>query len=160
MHRWHKKLQMEGTHSSTRWNPEMFAKRRKWVFPKIGVPQNGSFIMENLIKLDDLGVPLFSETSKFYHLTSTTSLSTESLPQDPSSELSELNGGPKHELPTLEDVGWRETERGGFPGVLKDVFTKDKHREKHGMCLKSTWLFCESCFILTDVFTSTGVRMI
>jgi len=116
--------------------------------------------MENLIKLDDLGVPLFSETSKFYHLTSTTSLSTESLPQDPSSELSELNGGPKHELPTLEDVGWRETERGGFPGVLKDVFTKDKHREKHGMCLKSTWLFCESCFILTDVFTSTGVRMI
>jgi len=34
-----------------------------WVFPKIGVPQNGSFIMENLIKMDDLGVPLFSETS-------------------------------------------------------------------------------------------------
>jgi len=34
-----------------------------WWFPKIGVPQHGWFIMENPIKMDDLGVPLFSETS-------------------------------------------------------------------------------------------------
>ena len=44
-----------------------------WVFSKIGVPQNGWFIMENRIKMDDLGAhpikmddlggpPLFLET--------------------------------------------------------------------------------------------------
>jgi len=33
------------------------------VFPKIGIPQNGWFIMEKPIRVDDLGVPLFLETS-------------------------------------------------------------------------------------------------
>ena len=33
-----------------------------WLFPKIGVPQNGWFIMENLIKMHNLGVPPFKET--------------------------------------------------------------------------------------------------
>ena len=34
-----------------------------WGFPKIGVPQNGWFIWKNPIKMDDLGVPPFKETS-------------------------------------------------------------------------------------------------
>ena len=37
----------------------------KWVFPNIGIPQNGWFTMENPVKMDVLQVPLFLKTPKW-----------------------------------------------------------------------------------------------
>ena len=49
------KTHIYGTH-------EIFCPKDMWVFPRIVVPQNAWFIMENPFKMDDLGVPLFLET--------------------------------------------------------------------------------------------------
>ena len=46
----------------------LFIRKYIWVFPKIGGPQNGRFIMEIPIKMDDLGVPPFSETPIYIYM--------------------------------------------------------------------------------------------
>ncbi len=41
-----------------------------WVFPKIGISQNGWFTIEIPIKIDDLGVPLFLKKHPYTSQTS------------------------------------------------------------------------------------------
>ena len=45
-----------------------FSPNAIWVFPKIGVPQNRWFIMENPIKMDDLEIPLVLETPIYTYI--------------------------------------------------------------------------------------------
>ena len=48
-------MDFESARGNVYQNQETSRERDIWVFPKIGVPQNVWFIMENFIKMDDLG---------------------------------------------------------------------------------------------------------
>ena len=52
-------LEITGWHFSLAGKEGMYP--NIWVCPKIAIPENGWFIVENPIKMDDLGVPLFLE---------------------------------------------------------------------------------------------------
>ena len=41
------------------WKTHIYTILHIWGFPKMGIPKNWWFIWENLIKMEDLGVPLF-----------------------------------------------------------------------------------------------------
>ena len=46
---------------------EGFGRKWMWWFPKIWVPQNGWFLVDIPIKMDDLGVPLFQDTTMWFY---------------------------------------------------------------------------------------------
>ena len=116
-----------------------------WVFPKIGIPQNGWCIMENPIKMDDLGrtPTIFGNTHKrvsyqhsFQQLVSTPRRFSKTVPK----VRSKLPG---NSLPFRSTGGTATTM-----GDIKDVFSQDFY-----------WLFFFKGILMNpdDAWDGTGI---
>jgi len=80
-----------------------------WRFPEMGVPQTRWFIKKNPIKMDDLGIPLFQETS--IYVKNTSSVLWDQHPWDEKPLEKEL------QLPTSQRTLW-QNDRNNFCGRL------------------------------------------
>ena len=106
-----------------------------WMFPKIGVPQNGWFIMENLIKMDDLGgTPIFGNTHIGYQA------------------VLKKNGPSPNPCSTKKYESTLRHGSGGVPCFCKAIIFPDLRGLLVGWLMVDGWLVYVLSYFLTSIF--------